>query len=161
MTSKRPPWTREEFDAKLAELAADPAKAASFKADLVERIGKAFEDLSKVQSSSERDSEEQEIRRKIESYVEERARAKFGSDLRVSFPNAARTYVGFDLWYATDEQLQQDTASGRHGELTAIFSEAARECAGAEPVVHFHSHQHVREKWGGNYYNYCYFGLLR
>ena len=56
MTSKRPPWTREEFDARLAELKADPAKAASSKADLVERIQKAFEDLSKSEPSSKVDS---------------------------------------------------------------------------------------------------------
>ena len=82
-------------------------------------------------------------------------------DLRISFPSEALTHIWFDLWYATDEQLQRDMSSGRHGELAAIFSQAAREYAGAESEVRFHSHQYVREKCGGNYFNYYYFGFLR
>ena len=157
MTSKQPPWTREEFDAKLAELQADPAKAVKFKADLVAKIRKGFEDLSKRKASSAPDSRESELSKLVEG----RAGTQFGSDLRISSPNGAWTHIRFDLWYATDEQLQRDMASGRQGELIEIFSQAAQEYAGAESEVRFHSHQHVREKCGGNYFNYYYFGFLR
>ena len=157
MTSKRPPWTPEEFDAKLAELRADPVKASQFKADLEGKIRKGFEDLSKREASSPPDPTESELR----GHIEARAGKQFGPNLRISFPNRARTYVWFDLWYETDQELQQDAVSGHHRELIEIFSEAAREYAGAEPEVRFHSHQHVREKCGGNYFNYYYFGFLR
>jgi hypothetical protein len=42
-----PPWTPAEMDAKLAELRADPAKAAAFRADLHKRMKKAFDKLPK------------------------------------------------------------------------------------------------------------------
>ena len=47
MNSERPPppWTPEEMDAKLAELRADPAKAAAFRADLHKRMKQAFDKL--------------------------------------------------------------------------------------------------------------------
>jgi hypothetical protein len=47
MNSGRPPWTPEEMDAKLAELRADPAKAAAFRADLHKRMKQAFDKLPK------------------------------------------------------------------------------------------------------------------
>jgi hypothetical protein len=49
MNSERPPppWTPEEMDAKLAELRADPEKAAAFRADLHKRMKQAFDKLPK------------------------------------------------------------------------------------------------------------------
>lgn len=47
MNSGRPPWTPEEMNAKLAELRADPAKAAAFRADLHKRMKQAFDKLPK------------------------------------------------------------------------------------------------------------------
>jgi citrate synthase len=42
-----PPWTAEEMDAKLAELRADPAKAAAFRADLHRRMKQTFDKFPK------------------------------------------------------------------------------------------------------------------
>ncbi len=44
-SGRPPPWTREEMDARLAELRADPEKAAAFRADLHMRMKRAFDKL--------------------------------------------------------------------------------------------------------------------
>lgn len=149
MTSKGLSWTREEMDAKLAELKADPAKAACFKAGLIEKTKKAFDNLPKLQAVLDAHP----IRRKIASYFEEKAGVNFGSDLHIGF-NVDLTHLRFDVWYTTDEQFERDKDSGRHGELAEILQEAARKFAQAESEVYFHSHQFVREKCGGNYFHY-------
>jgi hypothetical protein len=149
MTSKKPPWTREEMDAKLAELSADPVKAARFTANLIEKTKKAFEDLPKLAATLE----VHPIRRKITSYFEQKAGVSFGSDLHIGV-NAELTHFRFDVWYRTDEQFGRDRESGRHGELADILREALREVAQADSEVYFHSHQFVQEKCGGNYFGY-------
>jgi hypothetical protein len=149
MTSKGPPWTREEMDAKLVELKADPAKATRFEADLIKKTRKAFDDLPKLAAALEAHP----IRRKIVRCFEKKAGVSFGSDLHIGF-NTDLTHFRFDVWYTTDEQFERDKHSGRHGELAEILREAAREFAQADSEVYFHSQQFVREKCGGNYFNY-------
>jgi hypothetical protein len=50
MSPKGPPRTPGEMDALLAELRADPAKAARFRADLVEKTRNAFAKLGRLES---------------------------------------------------------------------------------------------------------------
>ena len=137
------------MDARIAELQADPAKAAHFKEDLLERIKRAREDLPKHVAALEAHP----IRKIIVSRFEEEAGVSFGSDLHIGFDNEL-THFRFDLWYATDDRLERDKASGRHDELTEILRRAAREFAQADSEVYFHSHQFVREQCGGNYFLY-------
>ena len=77
----------------------------------------------------------------------------WGKDLWVG-SNRELTFVGFDLWYQRDEDLEQDRASGRRAELASIMQGAAREIANADSEVRFHSHQTVQEKCGGDYFRY-------
>ena len=61
------------------------------------------------------------------------------------------THVRFDVWYPTDAELERDERSGRREELAETLREAARECAEADSLACFHSHQLVREKCNGDY----------
>jgi hypothetical protein len=160
MSSGKPAEERlAEFDAKLAELRADPEKAAQFSKDLRQRVRNAFEDLHKRGSSLDSDPEVQKVRSQIKAKIESDAGSQFGEELQISPATKAWKHVSFDLWYATDAEFEQDDASGRHRELTEIFERAARDCAGADSTVCFHSHQTVREK-NGDYFRYFYFGFL-
>jgi hypothetical protein len=49
MSPKKWPPSPEEMDAKLAELRADPEKAAQFRADLIAKTRRAFEKLGKLE----------------------------------------------------------------------------------------------------------------
>jgi len=89
----------------------------------------------------------------IKALVEERTGVKFGKDLHIGI-GFELNFVGFDLWYQTNEQLQRDAASGRQEQLAEIMKRAARECAAADSDVRFHSHQFVRENYRGNYFEY-------
>ena len=60
----------------------------------------------------------------------------------------------FDVWYDTDAALEQDRSTSRLEEFSRIIREIAARIAGAPATVYFHSHQFVREKCGGNYFNY-------
>ena len=93
------------------------------------------------------------IRAAIKRLVEERAGQEFNTELHIGF-DLELTHVGFDLWYQTDQELERDLSSGRREQLAEIMRCAAREVAKANSEVRFHSHQFVREKYHGNYFEY-------
>jgi hypothetical protein len=68
--------------------------------------------------------------------------------------NSELSFVGFDVWYEFDDELERDRSSGRLAELTSIMQVAAEQVANAESEVRFHSHQTVQEKCGGDYFRY-------
>jgi len=89
----------------------------------------------------------------IKRFVKERAGSEFVADLHVGF-DLEMTRVGFDVWYQTDQESARDLSSGRREQLAEIMRCAAREIAHADSEVWFHSHQFVREKYHGNYFEY-------
>ena len=91
------------------------------------------------------------IKKRIE---EETAKAwDWGNELWIGC-NSQLSFVGFDVWYQLDGELEQDRSSGRLAELTTIMQTAARQIANADSEVRFHSHQTVHEKCGGDYFRY-------
>ena len=91
------------------------------------------------------------IKKRIE---EDTAKAwDWGKELWIGC-NSQLSFVGFDIWYQLDDELEQDRSSGRVAELTLIMQTAARQIANADSKVRFHSHQTVQEKFGGNYFLY-------
>ncbi len=64
------------------------------------------------------------------------------------------TRASFAVWYQEDEELVLDRQNGRHQELTRVLQTVAEEVASLPAEVTFHSHQHVREKCGGDYRKY-------
>ena len=93
------------------------------------------------------------IRTAIKRLVEERAGPEFVAELHIGF-DLELTHVGFDVWYQTDQELERDLSSGRREQLAEIMRGTAREIADADATVSFHSHQFVREKYHGNYFEY-------
>jgi hypothetical protein len=89
----------------------------------------------------------------IRRVVKESAGPDFIADLHIGF-DLEITHVGFDVWYQTDEELERDASSGRRVQLAEIMRGAAREIARADSEVRFHSHQFVRERYHGNYFEY-------
>jgi hypothetical protein len=120
MTSGHQVRTPEEIDAQLAKLRADPEEAARFGIELRQKIKNAFKELQKRPSRAETDPEWRRLIYAIRSQVEKQAGTQFGEDLHIWPTNPKWTYVIFDLWYQTDEQLSRDNESGRHRELTEI-----------------------------------------
>jgi hypothetical protein len=89
----------------------------------------------------------------IKESIENQTGRSWQKDLHIGY-NLDLTYVGFDVWYESDEDLERDRSSGRHEELTEIMQRAAKQIADAESEVRFHSHQFVKEKYEGDYFRY-------
>ena len=91
------------------------------------------------------------IKKRIES---ETAKTwDWGKELSVGC-NSELSFVGFDVWYQFDNELERDRSSGRLAELTSIMQTAAKQIANADSEVRFHSHQTVQEKCDGDYFRY-------
>ena len=87
-----------------------------------------------------------------EAIVKETGR-NWGDNLHVGCSLGIKS-IRFDVWYETDAEFEHDRATSRHAELSNILQEIAWRIAAAPATVYFHSHQFVREKCGGDYFNY-------
>jgi hypothetical protein len=89
----------------------------------------------------------------IREAIDQETGTSWGDNLHVGC-SLGFTSIRFDVWYDTDAELEHDRATGRHAELAKIIKEIAERITAAPATVYFHSHQFVREKCGGNYFNY-------
>ena len=93
------------------------------------------------------------VREKIREFVESESGVNFGSDLHIGF-SLDMDHIGFDVWYQTDKELEKARSTGFDRKLVKIMETAALTFSNAKSRVGFHSHQFVKEKCGGDYFQY-------